>query len=630
MNAIDTSAVIHVKLSQLVDAPENVRKTNINAGHDTLKASILARGVLQNLIAYEVEGNKYAVTAGGRRRRALLALAKEKKIGKSFEVPVLVRPREEAVALSLAENADRENMHPADELMAFASLIADGDDIEDVAAKYAVTPGVVRQRLKLAALSPVIIKALREDTLTLGQAMGFTVTDDHKRQEKVFAEITNRLETINRSQIVNIIADGKIETTDGLFIYAAQEYSAAGGTVTADLFADLFDNDPESYADDGDLLRKLAAEKLEKLAEVERKKGWKWVKVDTELAYAPGGFQRAKKETRAPTEDEKAAFEAVRERVLYFENIEAERDRTEDEEQQYKQFLTMHDEMEEKFAFYSPEVMALSGGWMIVNAEGEAIFLHAYVKPEDRKAYLAYLEKGREPEPGDDEQEGGEDGDEAASGADEAPAGPHLSDTLLTTLHAERTEAMNKSLSQDPSRAVRVLAFHLAASVFCFDYQRHRVLNISGAHISGDANAAMAAWKQKLPSNPKELFDRLMDADATSQDEIMALLAVLTAAQVDATYQRAQPQAGRAAKPGLFAEKLATHMRLDMSQFWTPTADSYFRHVPKGQILDAVREAKGEDEAKRLAVLKKAALVAEAEQVMAGTGWLPHPLRTRA
>jgi ParB family transcriptional regulator, chromosome partitioning protein len=64
-----------------------------------------------------------------------------------------------------------------------------------------------------------------------------------------------------------------------------------------------------------------------------------------------------------------------------------------------------------------------------------------------------------------------------------------------------------------------------------------------------------------------------------------------------------------------------------MTHWWQPTADGYFRHVPKACILEAVREGVTPEAADNLAKLKKDALAAEAEQRLKGTGWLPAILR---
>src|SRR3954451_12366273 len=65
-----------------------------------------------------------------------------------------------------------------------------------------------------------------------------------------------------------------------------------------------------------------------------------------------------------------------------------------------------------------------------------------------------------------------------------------------------------------------------------------------------------------------------------------------------------------------------------MAQAWTPTVDNYLGRVTKAQILEAVREAKGEASAQLIEHLKKGDMAQEAERLLEGTGWLPQPLRT--
>ena len=74
---------------------------------------------------------------------------------------------------------------------------------------------------------------------------------------------------------------------------------------------------------------------------------------------------------------------------------------------------------------------------------------------------------------------------------------------------------------------------------------------------------------------------------------------------------------------------LAATVGLDMGDAgWAATADSYLGRVTKARILEAVREAKGDKAADRIAGLKKPDMVAAAEELLAGTGWLPEVLRT--
>jgi ParB family transcriptional regulator, chromosome partitioning protein len=51
------------------------------------------------------------------------------------------------------------------------------------------TPQVVKQRLRLASVSPALLEVYAEDGMTLEQLMAFTVSEDHARQEQVWEAI---------------------------------------------------------------------------------------------------------------------------------------------------------------------------------------------------------------------------------------------------------------------------------------------------------------------------------------------------------------------------------------------------------------------------------------------------------
>ena len=121
---------------------------------------------------------------------------------------------------------------------------------------------------------------------------------------------------------------------------------------------------------------------------------------------------------------------------------------------------------------------------------------------------------------------------------------------------------------------------------------------------------------EALPEDSAELFAVLL---AKSQDELVRLLAVCVASTVDVVTPRATPH-----QPGA---ELAQAVGLDMAAWWKPTADSYFQHVPKAAILEAVGEF-APDHVTRLAKLKKADIASEAERLADGTGWMPAIFRT--
>ena len=80
----------------------------------------------------------------------------------------------------------RAAMHPADKFEAFKKLADEGQGRATIAAKFGVTPRVVEQRLKLAVVSPKLMKVYRDDEMMLEHLMAFTLTDSHKLQEKAW------------------------------------------------------------------------------------------------------------------------------------------------------------------------------------------------------------------------------------------------------------------------------------------------------------------------------------------------------------------------------------------------------------------------------------------------------------
>ena len=132
-----------------------------------------------------------------------------------------------------------------------------------------------------------------------------------------------------------------------------------------------------------------------------------------------------------------------------------------------------------------------------------------------------------------------------------------------------------------------------------------------------------AHWQGLLPRQAADLWATLVGLDADSR---AALLAVCVGRGVNALVQPWDRRAGAVAH----ADCLATHLGLDMAADggWTPTVGNYLGRVTKARILAAVREARGEAAAERIASLRKPEMAEAAERLLAGAGWLPTPLRT--
>ena len=156
----------NIPLDKLILSDANVRQVNADAGIEAFAELIARRGLLQSLSVRPVldaDGNetgRYEVPAGGRRLRALKLLAKQKRLAKDAPIPCIVKTTGIAEADSLAENTEREALHPLDQFRAFAALREKGQTDDDIAAAFGVTPAVVRQRLRLASASPEAARRL--------------------------------------------------------------------------------------------------------------------------------------------------------------------------------------------------------------------------------------------------------------------------------------------------------------------------------------------------------------------------------------------------------------------------------------------------------------------------------------
>ncbi|MGJ5134368.1 ParB/RepB/Spo0J family partition protein [Bradyrhizobium oligotrophicum] len=187
------SNLVMVPLAKLKKSPKNVRKMPHSLSEiDALAASIASLGVLQYpIVEPETDGKgkptgAYLVNAGEGRRLAQLLRAKRKEIRKDEPIPCILDTTHNATEISLAENAIRASMHPADEFEAFAELHnAHGMSAEDIAARFGVTASVVKQRLKLGAVSPALLTLYRGEEINLEQLTAFAITDDHARQEDI-------------------------------------------------------------------------------------------------------------------------------------------------------------------------------------------------------------------------------------------------------------------------------------------------------------------------------------------------------------------------------------------------------------------------------------------------------------
>lgn len=124
----------------------------------------------------------------------------------------------------------------------------------------------------------------------------------------------------------------------------------------------------------------------------------------------------------------------------------------------------------------------------------------------------------------------------------------------------------------------------------------------------------------QLPGNPADLWDWCMNR---THAELVDLLAYVAASSLDATRNKSERADSKRLVHG---DHIAHAVSLDMTKWYAPTAEGYFNRIRRNQILASIDEAKG-GHGPALEKLKKAEFAARAEAQIAGTGWLPEPLR---
>jgi ParB family chromosome partitioning protein len=517
--------IINVPLNKLTVWTGNVRKVQNRDGIDALAASIKAHGLQQNLVVRK-DGKKFAVVAGGRRLKALQQLAKAGDIPAAFAVPCRIAEAGNETELSLAENVMREDMHPADQFEAFRSLTDDGMPATDIAARFGCSEAHVQKLLKLARVSPAIIRAYRHDDLTLECVMAFTVTDDHEAQAKVLAGFDaghNDARDIRAALTENDIA----ATDKRVKFVTLKHYEKAGGKLKRDLFSD---DESGVYIEDGALLDTLVTEGLAKKAKPVRAEGWKWVEVMHDFGYQQSaGYRRLYPAPVPLTDAEQYRLDILQAEYAALNDAWSESDER-DAPERLDALEQLIAAIEDRDGVWTPEQFAIAGAVVSLDHAGTVKIERGLVKPEDMPKQTKQPKNasaGTTP---------------GAGTADEQPAG--LSAALTESLTAHKSVALAATLLDKPDKALAMIVHALAQDIFI---QCHNtVLELSGRTQSlqlVEGSTAFQrleqdreAWGQRLPATHDGLWQWCLEQD---QSILLDLLAFCAACMVNAVQRKA-------------------------------------------------------------------------------------------
>ncbi|MBO9378805.1 DNA-binding protein [Sphingomonas histidinilytica] len=649
-----------IPFNKLVLSQSNVRRVKAGVSIEDLAVSIARRGLIQSLSvmpvvdAEGVETGMFEVPAGGRRFRALELLVKQKRLAKVAPVPCVLRDRDGAVLpeeVSLAENIERAPLHPLDQFHAFHDMLTKGMTEEEIAAAFFVPVNVVKQRLRLATVAPVLHEVYAEDGMTLEQLMAFTVSEDHERQTQVWDAIKDAWSK-EPYQIRRMLTETTVRASDKRAVFLGIEaYEAAGGIV----MRDLFQADDGGWLQDVGLLDRLVGEKLKTEAEAIAAEGWRWIEVAVSFPYdAVRGLREVTGTPVDLTLEEQATIEALTAEQARLEAEYQDADELPDEiDARMGEIETALAAFDDRPAQFDPADIAIAGVFVSIDADGSLSVDRGFVRPEDV------------PQVRTDGQEGSETATESVDADrpsvqravitiggqpvepdedDEDDSIKPLPERLVIELTAYRTLALRNAVAENPHIAMTALLHKLVSDNFMTRMYtgameagvKHIFFPVQDEALKDSPSARAVqerhdAWAADIPKDDDALWDWLAGLDDTSR---MALLAHCVSYGVNALYERPNPHSAGGVSQHTLDMRLAQADRLTratgldlVDAGWRPTFGNYLNRVTKPRILEAVREGAGERAAQLIDHLKKGDMAKEAERLLADSGWLPEPLR---
>jgi len=146
---------------------------------EDLARSIRQQGVMQPIVVRSVGGDNYEIIAGERRWRASQLAGIDK-------IPVIIRdvPDEAAIAMSLIENIQRENLNPVEEAMALQRLQNEFDLTQaQVAEAVGKSRSTITNLLRLLALAEDVRTMLERGDVDMGHARSLLSLKENQQSD---------------------------------------------------------------------------------------------------------------------------------------------------------------------------------------------------------------------------------------------------------------------------------------------------------------------------------------------------------------------------------------------------------------------------------------------------------------
>lgn len=609
--ALEAAQIEMVPLSALVKSPLNVRIIPYPAESlRDMAESIMAVGLIQNLVVHSLPGGLSGVAAGGRRLAALQLLLSEQRIDAGYLVVVKRVSDDLAVVASMVENNQRVAMHPAEQISGFRTLSEQGKTAAQTGDLLGYSARHVQRMLKLASLAPELIALLAEDKLDVEQCQALSLESDPARQVQVYEQVKASYSNVPAYLLKRAITDTEIAVDHARFVFVGREmYESAGGVVREDLFSA---QEGDGTAD-GVLVERLVREKLASVAlAVEQEEGWSWSLV-REGAVRNYGDDRAQYLVLPEPEGELSADEQQRLDELY-----ATQEVTETYEDEAA-IQVLIDEIENTASVraWTPEQKAACG--VVVSlCDGELCIQRGVQKKVQEVA-------------ADGQESTGAQASLQVVNCSTPDAAEGISVPLLKKMSSERTLAVQAELVRQPQKAVALMVWRLCSCVFDYSttarhpfvmrLEVHHSALTSEAPTGQEGQAWLSLMQEKarlealLPEGWRNDFTTFFGLDGQT---LMSLMAFCTACSVDGVQTR---ECGHTRRSDLGGVEVALGFHL--RDWWQPTADNFLGLLSKKQIAEALKDAGLTGAASDAEKMKRGDAASHAEQWLSGTRWVP-------
>lgn len=610
--------IVEIPIKLLTPSKRNVRKsTPSKESHAELVAGIRAVGVLHppTVTASNADG-LYEVIAGKRRLKALQDLVKEGTYSEDDKIACRMVTADGAnlEEISLIENTQRQAMHPADEFEAFTKMKKNGSTPKDIALHLGIAESTVYKRLKLGQVAPAIIKAYRDDKLSIESVMAFTVEDDKLRQLEVFEALKGDGHVSPHR--VRQALKGDTETSEGrLGKFVGQKaYEKAGGSFSCDLFKEV------TYFNDAELLKKLAMQKLQR--EADKISGeWNWVEITLDDDNAPTLNRIRAYDTpeTAPLIKQYDTIQGLLETL--YETDEEWTDKHAEQELRLDAKLEEINQAIEDSRAFRPQEQQLAGCRVSISYGGAMHVEKGLIRKEDEKK-LAELQNGKSKKKAANSEDSTNSDDARSTGdAVDEPDGDY-SQALTNDLTTYRLNIAKHYLARDTDAVQNLLIYTLCSELFFEAYYSPPInLSMSATNPESsltqpDTSDALRAFNDRSAGlalgwlnieNEAQRFEAFTALSGSDKFDLMAYCV--------ASALKSSPLNGDG---NTVAEIVIRGLDIPWHKEFQPDANNYFGRLSKDHLIEHGKMFLDDEWAAAAAKRSKKQLAEDLEAVFAG------------